>query len=56
MVHMDIFFMILYVIQKIVGNDNYPYSLNKMVNYHYHGEYRVIWSRVCARGAEMQPR
>ena len=30
--------MILYVIQKIVGNKNYPDSINIMVNHHYHGE------------------
>ena len=31
-----IFFMIVYVIQKIGGNNNSPNSLNVMVNYHYH--------------------
>ena len=30
-------FMIVYVIQKIGGNENSPSSLNIMVNYHYHG-------------------
>ena len=33
-----IFFMIVYVIQKIGGNVNSPNSLNIMVNYHYHSE------------------
>ena len=28
--------MIVYVIQKIGGNENSPNSLNVMVNYHYH--------------------
>ena len=32
----------LYVIQKIGGNKNYPSSRNIMVNYHYHGEKWVI--------------
>ena len=36
------FFVIIYVIQKIGGNDNSPNSLNVMVNYYYHGENRVI--------------
>ena len=31
-----IFFMIVYVIKKIGGNDNYRNSLNIMVNCHYH--------------------
>ena len=35
-------FMIVYVIQKIRGNENSPDSLNVMVNYHYHGENRLI--------------
>ena len=34
--------MVVYVIQKIEDNDNYPNSINAMVNYHYHGESRVI--------------
>ena len=34
--------MLIYVIQKIGVNDNSPDSLNVMVNYHYHGENRVI--------------
>ena len=34
--------MIVYVIQKNAGNDNSSDSLNVMVNYHYHGENRVI--------------
>ena len=29
-------------IQKIEGNNNSPYYINVMVNYHYHGEIRVI--------------
>ena len=37
-----VFFMIVYVIQKIGGNKNSPNSLNVMVNYHYHDENRVI--------------
>ena len=37
-----LFFMIIYVIQKIGGKENSPDSLNIMVNYHYHGENRVI--------------
>ena len=37
--------MIVYVIEEIGGNENYPDSLNVMVNYHYHGIKRVItWS------------
>ena len=35
-------FIVVYVIQEIVGNENSPYSLNAMVNYHYHSENRVI--------------
>ena len=34
--------MIIYVMQKIGGNENYPDSLNVMENYHYHDENRVI--------------
>ena len=34
--------MIIYAIQEIGGNENYPDSLNVMVNYHFHGENRVI--------------
>ena len=30
--------MIIYVINKIGGNENSPNSLNVMVNYHYHGK------------------
>ena len=37
-----IFFMIVYVIPKIMGNKNSPNYLNIMVNYHYHGDKRVI--------------
>ena len=37
-----IFFMIIYVIQKIGGNENYPNSLNVMVNDHYYGKNRAI--------------
>ena len=37
-----IFFLIVYVKQKIGGNDNSPNSLSVMVNYHNHGENRVI--------------
>ena len=33
--------MIIYIIQKIRGNENDPNSFNAMVNYHYHGENRV---------------
>ena len=33
-------FAIVYVIQEIGGNKNSPYSLNVMVNYHYHGKNR----------------
>ena len=35
-------FMIVYVIQNNWGDKNSLYSLNVMVNYHYHGENRVI--------------
>ena len=34
-------FMVVYVIQEIGGNENSPYSINAMVNYHYHGENMV---------------
>ena len=34
--------MIIYVIYKNGGDDNSPYSLNVMVNYHYHSENRAI--------------
>ena len=34
--------MIVYIILKNGGNENYLYSLNLMVNYHYHIENRVI--------------
>ena len=34
--------MIIYVILKIGGNENSTDSLNVMVNYHYHGENKVI--------------
>ena len=34
--------MIIYAIQKIGANKNYPSSLNILVNYHYHGENWVI--------------
>ena len=34
--------MVVYVIQNNGGNENSPDSLNGMVNYHYHGENRVI--------------
>ena len=27
---------------KIGDNDNYPYYVNVMENYHYHGENRII--------------
>ena len=37
-----IFSMIVYVIQKLGGDKNYPNSLNVMVNYHCHGENRII--------------
>ena len=37
-----LFFMIKHVIQKMGGNKNSPNPLNIMVNYHYHGENRVI--------------
>ena len=41
--------MILYVIQKCVGSDNSPDSLNVMVNYHYYGKTGKLPSnyRVC---------
>ena len=35
-------FMIQYVVQEIGGNNNSPYFLNVMVNYHYQGKNRVI--------------
>ena len=34
--------MIVYVIQEMERNKNSPDYLNIMVNYHYHGENRVI--------------
>ena len=34
--------MVIYVIQNNGGTENSPDSLNVMVNYHYHGENRVI--------------
>ena len=34
--------MVINVIQKIRCNENSPYSLNIMVNYHYHIENRLI--------------
>ena len=34
--------MIIYVIFKNGGNEKSLYSLNVMVNYHYHSENRVI--------------
>ena len=34
--------MVVYVTQNNGGNDNSPDSLNVMVNYHYHGENKVI--------------
>ena len=34
--------MILYVIQKIGGNENYPDNIDVMVNYHYYYEIKVI--------------
>ena len=34
--------MIVYVIQKIWGNENYPISLNVVVDYQHHSENRVI--------------
>ena len=40
--HGSYLFMIVYVIQDIGGNENSPDSLNVMVNYHYHGENRII--------------
>ena len=39
-------FMIIYVIQEIGDNENSPYSLNVMVNYHYHSENRVITRKI----------
>ena len=37
-----IFFMIIYVILKIGGNENSPNSIKVTVNCHYHIENRVI--------------
>ena len=37
-----IFFIIVYVIPEIGGNENSQIYLNIMVNYHYHGESVVI--------------
>ena len=34
--------MLVYFIQEIGGNENYPDSLNVMVNYNYHSENRMI--------------
>ena len=43
MVRLDNIYSKLYLLYKILGgNKNSPYSLNVMVNYHYHGENRVI--------------
>ena len=46
--------MIIYVILKNGGNENSPYSLNVMVNYHYHsdkqGNYLVIPIYALAKG------
>ena len=36
------FLIIVYIIQNIGGNENSPNSINVMVNYHYHGENRLI--------------
>ena len=44
-----IFFMIVYVKQKIGGNDNSPNSLNVMVNLHYHSENRAATGRIPSR-------
>ena len=33
--------MIVYVIRKFGGKKNSANTLNVMVNYHYHGKYRV---------------
>ena len=43
--------MIVYVIQNIGGNENYPDSINIRVNYHYNGEKRVITSQSPSMGA-----
>ena len=37
-----IFFMIVYVMRNIGGNDNSSNSLKSMVNYHYHIKNRLI--------------
>ena len=37
-----LFFVIVYAIQKIRGNENSPNSLNITVNYYYHSKNRVI--------------
>ena len=37
-----VFFMIIYVIQKFMGDKNSPNSLNIMVIYHHHSEKRVV--------------
>ena len=39
---MDIFFVIVNVIQKIWGNENFPNSLNVMVKNHYHSKKKAI--------------
>ena len=39
---LDNIYYILYVTLKNGGNDNYPDSLNVMVNYNYHSENRMI--------------
>ena len=38
----NVFFVVVYIIQKIGGNDISPNDLNVMVNYHHHIENRAI--------------
>ena len=42
MLHLDNILVIIYVTQKIGGDDNYPNYLNVMENYRYNGENRVL--------------
>ena len=37
-----LFFLIVYAIRKIGGNNNSPNLISIMINYHYPGENRVI--------------
>ena len=47
--------MIIYVIYKNGGNENSPYSLKLMVNYHYQSENRVITRQFPSMGGGQSP-